>query len=199
MTPRRTLVIAAALLLAAAAKSAFAQGGAAETQLQQLRDRTNSSQFTSNRFIAQARNQGVTVNNGLGAGNINPLLRSSRPASFGGSNRSSNLPRSKPFSNIQRRPSVSPYLGLFNSSFDDQADALAYQTIVRPQLRQQQRNRQQQQFNDRMRAEAARLNARLQNIQAGAGFNPQGNPNLMPTGTGGGVYRNYLHYYPRAR
>ncbi|MEN1681815.1 MAG: hypothetical protein AAGJ46_19720 [Planctomycetota bacterium] len=198
MTARLCLAGVTALAASLVADSAMAQGGVAQQQINQFTARNDASQFTSSRYVAQARNRGVAVNNGFGGGNINPMA-SNRPASSFGGGGGSSLPRSKPFSSIQRRPSVSPYLGLFNTSFDDQADALAYQTIVRPQLRQQQANRQQAQFNQRMQQEAFRLNSRLQSIQAGAGFNPQGNQNLMPTGTGGGVYRNYLHYYPRAR
>ncbi len=48
----------------------------------------------------------------------------------------------KPFGNIQREPTVSPYLNLFRDENDDD-QVPNYFTLVRPQLEQQQENRSQ--------------------------------------------------------
>lgn len=180
----------AMLLAIATGPESCGQGRSAEFELNRFRNQAQGAQFSSNFFVNQANNAGVAVGGGVGLGNIRPPRGNSAPSSF--TSRRTTSPRtrapSRPFSNINRRPSVSPYLNLFNASFDANADDLAYQTLVRPQLRQQR-------FNDRMRAEAAQINARLQSIAAQSGYTPSGNPNLLPTGTGGGVYRNYLHYY----
>jgi hypothetical protein len=107
---------------------------------------------------------------GLGAGN-----------SFSGS---------KPFSGFSQGPTVSPYLNLFRVDLSGN-NALNYQTLVEPQLRQQQLNQQIQQ-------KAQQTNYRLQAIAAQADFNPQGSREEFPTGHQT-VFMYYGHYYPVAR
>ncbi len=49
----------------------------------------------------------------------------------------------KPFNDIQREPTVSPYLNLFRDDDDRDDQVPNYFTLVRPQLEQQQKNRAQ--------------------------------------------------------
>ncbi|MEM6798276.1 MAG: hypothetical protein AAF589_02065 [Planctomycetota bacterium] len=100
---------------------------------------------------------------------------------------------SRPFANLNRRPTISPYLNLFRDDDGlggDASAALNYQTLVRPQLRQQE-------FNQQMSRESQRLNARLQALAAQPAFNPTGSQNLAPTGSPS-TFRFYSHYYPNA-
>jgi hypothetical protein len=67
--------------------------------------------------------------------------------------------RGKPFEAVQSEPVISPYMNLYRN--DDSATSLpSYLTIVRPQLEQQQANRQQA-------AEIQRLRGQLQNLSGG--------------------------------
>lgn len=95
----------------------------------------------------------------------------------------------KPFSNAQTEPTVSPYLNLFNDTFlGDGVDN--YNTIVRPQLRQQQ-------FNQQVRREAQSLNRRVQQLSARPAFDPRGSQQQSPTGHSTG-FMYYSHFYPSA-
>jgi hypothetical protein len=113
------------------------------------------------------------------------------PTRSGGASRISTGPVSKPFSNISREPTISPYMLLFNN--DGLRDtSFNYQTLVQPMLQQQQINqqvnRQQQQINQQISAMAAR-NA----------FSVQGSEQLPPTGHAA-VFNNTLNFFPqRAR
>lgn len=107
---------------------------------------------------------------GLGAGN-----------SFSGT---------KPFSGYSPGPTVSPYLNLFRTDLTGN-NSLNYNTLVEPQLRQQQLNQQVQR-------QERQTNSRLQAIAAQADFNPQGSREEFPTGHQT-VYMYYGHYYPVAR
>ena len=57
---------------------------------------------------------------------------------------------SKPFSNYQPRPTVSPYINLFRD-LDSGSGVYDYQTLVRPYLRQQKTNTRQRMLNQRQR------------------------------------------------
>jgi hypothetical protein len=97
---------------------------------------------------------------------------------------------SKPFSSFSPGPTVSPYLNLFRTDLSGN-NALNYQTLVEPQLRQQQLNQQVQKREQQ-------TNYRLQAIAAQADFNPQGSREEFPTGHQT-VFMYYGHYYPQAR
>ncbi len=111
-----------------------------------------------------------------------------RAASIGsGTGRS---PFAKPFSSISASPTVSPYLNLFREGLGE-SDDFNYQTLVRPQLQQQQLNQQLQRQN-------LELSRRLQAISAQGAFqNRAGAENLSPTGHRT-VFGNHSHYYPSA-
>jgi hypothetical protein len=101
---------------------------------------------------------------------------------IGGSGRAN-----KPFGNYSPAPTVSPYLNLFREDLDGQSD-LNYQTLVRPQLRQQE-------FNDRVQRENMEMAQRLQSMGAQSDFNPRGSTSQPPTGHQT-VFQYYGHYYP---
>lgn len=99
-------------------------------------------------------------------------------------------PASKPFSNISSSPTVSPYLGLFNTGIiGDEIDN--YNTFVRPQI-------QQQQFNNQVQRQAAAINARFQQLSAQPAFNPQGSQRIMGTGHQT-TFGYYSRFYPTRR
>jgi hypothetical protein len=95
---------------------------------------------------------------------------------------------SKPFSNFSPSPTVSPYLNLFNDSRNGNTD-FNYQTLVRPQL-------QQQQFNQQSQSQAYDLSRRLQQISAQADYNPEGSKTQYPTGHQT-VFQYHGHFYPQ--
>jgi hypothetical protein len=95
--------------------------------------------------------------------------------------------REKPFANVSTRPTVSPYLNLFREDLSDAGD-LNYQTLVRPQIQQQQVN---QEFQDASRA----LSYRVQQISARPAYHPGGSKSQAPTGHQT-VFGYYGRFYP---
>lgn len=91
---------------------------------------------------------------------------------------------SKPFSGYNPSPTVSPWLNLFREDFGGNSD-LNYQTLVRPQL-------QQQQFNQQMQREAYESSRRLQSLAASSAYNIQGSTTQPPTG-----HQSAFMYYGR--
>ena len=98
---------------------------------------------------------------------------------------------SKPFSGFSQGPAVSPYLNLFRTDSNGGVNPLNYQTLVAPQLRQQQLNQQQQSQNQQ-------TTTRLQAISAQADYNVQGSKEEYPTGHQT-VFQYTGHYYPQQR
>jgi len=97
----------------------------------------------------------------------------------------------KPFSSYSPSPTVSPYLNLFRRDLGGNDD-LNYNTLVRPQLQQQQLNQQLQQRT----YENAR---RLQAVAAqGGAYNVAGSKDQVPTGHQT-VFMYYGHYFPTPR
>jgi hypothetical protein len=92
----------------------------------------------------------------------------------------------KPFSSFSPSPTVSPYLNLFREDFEGNSD-LNYNTLVQPQL-------QQQQFNQQVQRQAIDQARRLETLSARVDFNPQGAKDEFPTGHRT-VYRYTGHYY----
>lgn len=92
----------------------------------------------------------------------------------------------KPYSNIYRRPTVSPFLNLDR---DDRNGVSNYFTLVRPQLRQQSINRQQS-----LRLEG--LQREVGAIESSVGFNPYGSDQIRSTGHAA-TFLDTSHYYPR--
>jgi hypothetical protein len=95
---------------------------------------------------------------------------------------------SKPFSSVSSSPAVSPYMNLFRDDFGDASD-LNYQTLVRPQL-------QQQQYNQQFQRQNMELSSRVQKISAQSAFqNPSGSESMYPTGHPT-AFGGYSHFYP---
>lgn len=106
--------------------------------------------------------------------------------------------RSKPFSDLQRSPTVSPYLNLFGNQIlqDDQGRFIAapltsdnYSNLVRPQLNQQSVNQQ-------LRQQTRALNQRVQQIAAQPQTNPSGAQDIMATGHPT-QFMYYSRFYPQ--
>ena len=96
----------------------------------------------------------------------------------------------RPSSSVSASPTISPYLNLFRDGLGG-GDDFNYQTLVRPQLQQQQLNLQLQQQN-------VELSRRVQSISAqGAYQNPAGATGLSPTGHQT-VFGYHGHFYPSA-
>jgi hypothetical protein len=93
----------------------------------------------------------------------------------------------KPFSNFSPSPTTSPYLNLFREDFAGESD-LNYNTLVRPQI-------QQQQFNQQVQRQGQEIARRMQSMAAQGDFNPQGDKNQFPTGHQT-VFGYYGHFHP---
>jgi len=95
---------------------------------------------------------------------------------------------SKPFSSLSTSPTVSPYLNLFREDFSGSSD-FNYQTLVRPQL-------QQQQVNQQLERQNLELSRRVQAISAQSAYqNPAGSEQQHPTGHQT-VFGYYGRFYP---
>lgn len=95
---------------------------------------------------------------------------------------------SKPFSSVSSSPAVSPYMNLFREDFGGASD-LNYQTLVRPQL-------QQQQYNQQFQRQNMELSTRVQRISAQSAFqNAAGSESIYPTGHPT-AFGGYSHFYP---
>jgi hypothetical protein len=94
----------------------------------------------------------------------------------------------KPFTSYSPAPTVSPYLNLFREDLEGGGD-FNYNTLVRPQL-------QQQQFNQQVQRQGLAVERQLQAFAAQSDFNPQGSTSQLPTGHQT-VFRYYGRYHPR--
>lgn len=140
-------------------------------------------------YTSASINQGLMNQGGFGAsGNFRSsnnsfgVSLSNGPATFG-----KRGPATKPFTGSTSRSTISPYLGLFNNGL--LGDEISnYNTIVRPQLRQQR-------INQRFQQQAQQLNQQFQQAVARPAYNPQGSEQTMATGHR--TLFNYTgHFYP---
>lgn len=176
--------------------TALAQGSASTNYLNEIRSRSIGSNYSVGDMIQSVDNttRGQSVGNGVVRNfrmSDSPVSSGfgRTPASAGISTIGASAGGSKPFSNIRRDSTVSPYLNLFNtgiggssSSFDN------YNTLVRPQLRQQSLNRQ-------LERQTQQLNQRVQQISAQPAFQAQGSDQMMATGHST-VFGYYSRFYP---
>ena len=156
-------------------------GGYAQQELQQIYNQSIGTGYSSEsltRNLANATRAHV------------PSVRRNTPASVGpriglgvGSSGAN-----KPFTSYSPSPTVSPYLNLFREDIEGGGD-FNYNTLVRPQL-------QQQQFNQQVQRQGLELERRLQSFAAQSDFNPQGSTTQLPTGHQT-VFRYYGRYHPR--
>ncbi len=89
---------------------------------------------------------------------------------------------------LYRRPTVSPYLNLVRDQ-DSRFGMPNYQTLVRPQLRQQAAARRHETSITRMQRQVNTIGRNVQRIQQRGSY-PTGHPTRFMT---------YLHYYPGLR
>lgn len=102
-------------------------------------------------------------------------------------------PGGKPFEDIYRRPTVSPYNQITNFSNNPQASATIYQQMVLPQIEQQ--RQAVEQLNQRR--QVGRLQGQVGQIQRDRSAR-QLDPTIRPTGHAS-TYLNYSHYYQQQR
>lgn len=102
-----------------------------------------------------------------------------------------------PFSNIYKRPAVSPYTMLGNTGFGNVngqtggVNPLVYQQLIQPQ--QQQQEQQIEQL--RQRKQIGGLQNQVQQIQRGTGMR-QIDETIRPTGHAS-TFQNLSHFYPQ--
>jgi hypothetical protein len=162
----------------------FAQAqprGYAATQLNNIKSQNSIAQFTTGRIMQQVRNSAVPPAGVGGVNRQNFIGRGSSP--LGG-------PASKPFSGLDRGPSVSPYLTLANP-FSTPSD---FYNIVRPQ-------QDQRAFNDRISRQQYAQSRKLNQMAAQGPYDITGNENAAPTGHGTGfmqfnAFMNTGNYFP---
>ncbi len=147
----------AVLFCALVGDRAQAQSGTSSFELDRFQHRNSISSFSSQRFINRA--QSVTR---FGAGGVNRRT-------YGGA--SSPQRQQKPFSSINRGPTVSPYLAL-SGSLNSVSD---YYNIVRPQ-------QEQARANERLQRQTLSNQRRLNQLAAQGPYNLQGDDSLAPTG-----------------
>ena len=100
-------------------------------------------------------------------------------------------PGSKPFQDVYRRPTVSPYLQLQQQGMNPLQNQNIYQTMVQPQLQQQQQ--QIEMLNQRR--QLGKVQGQVQQIQQSSQAR-QLNETIRPTGHAS-TYMNYSHDYPQ--
>jgi hypothetical protein len=142
-----------------------------------------------------------SIGTGYSVGSLNTIaLNNARAQQYGNAvtspNASAGRPRlnlqsggnaAKPFSTFSPSPTTSPYLNLFREDFAGESD-LNYNTLVKPQI-------QQQQFNQQVQRQGQDLARRMQSMAAQSDFNPQGDKNQFPTGHQT-VFGYYGHFHP---
>lgn len=164
---------------------AHAQASFSQTQLNQLNSRNSASAFTSQRVVSQVFNRTVpqynfsSVNRGL----------------FKGAMGAPTASRQKPFSQVQRGPSVTPYLGLVSDN-PFTSSTTNYFNNVRPQL-------EQQKVNEKLQMQNIRMQKQLEEVATKPPYDITGSDDRAPTGhaavyqNNGGVYGNPGGYYPQ--
>lgn len=98
-----------------------------------------------------------------------------------------------PFSQTYRRPNVSPYMQLQQQGLNPLQNQNIYQTMVQPQLQQQQQQITQLQQSRQL----GKLQNQVQQIQRDTSAR-QIDESIRPTGHRA-TYMNYSHFYPAAR
>lgn len=164
---------------------AHAQTNFSQTQLNQLNNRNSASAFTGQRVMSSVINRSVpqynfsTVNRGILKGAMGSSMAS----------------RQKPFSQAQRGPSTSPYLGLLSDN-PFTSTTTNYFSNVRPQL-------EQQKMNEKLQMQNIRMQKQLEEVAAKPPYDIAGSEDRAPTGhaavyqNNGGVYGNPGGYYPQ--
>jgi len=175
-----SMLLLASAFLALMASDALAQSDYTKSTLRNIQARTSASAYSINSYKQQSRNLARP--------------RVSVPGLNYGFSQGSSAPRpiSKPFSSVNRRSPVTPYLA-YSGTLNTVSD---YYNIIRPRQQQRQVNQQQQRQN-------FATQRRLSQLSAQAPYNPKGSDELAPTGHAAvfqnlGTYLNYGGYYPPA-
>lgn len=98
-----------------------------------------------------------------------------------------------PFSQIYRRPTVSPYMQMSQQGLNPMQGQSAYQLLVQPQLQQQQQQIMQLQQARQM----TRMQNQVQQIQRDTSAR-QLDESIRPTGHRA-TFQNFSHFYPQPR
>ena len=98
-----------------------------------------------------------------------------------------------PFSTIYRRPTVSPYIQMSQQGLNPMQGQSAYQTLVQPQLQQQQQQIMQLQQARQM----TKMQNQVQQIQRDTSAR-QLDESIRPTGHRA-TFQNMSHFYPQPR
>jgi hypothetical protein len=164
--------------------------GSADAQLPQTygqqvakgyQNRNSVQQFTAQRMSQQIINKSVPA---TGVGGINRRNYTTGILGTGGAGSAPPQRSNKPFSAIDRGPTVSPYLALDNPF----ATVSDYYNIVKP-LQEQRR------VNDRVMQQQYAQAKRLNQMAAQGPYQITGNENAAPTGHSSGFmkYANYMN------
>jgi hypothetical protein len=176
---RSTFFVAAVVCLLGNPNKVAAQqtvSNYAATQLKNIQNRNSTKNFTASRYNAQAIRQGIS---NAGVAGVNMQRFSNTSAILSGPRQplvgSGGGSMSKPFTRIDRGPTVSPYLAL-NNPFSTAED---YYNIVKP-LQEQRRT------NDAFSRQQYAQQRKLNQIAAQGPYRITGDPNAAPTGHGAG-------------
>lgn len=178
------------------AQSPIPQSGVTRNALSAIRTSAIGNQYSGDAInrqtIAQSEVRILNPSTGFSTGTMSagsalsasppPRRSAAKFNSFGGGGGAT----SKPFSTASRGPTVSPYLNLFQEGLSDDFDT--YNTLVRPQLRQQQ-------VNQSLQLETQAIDRAIRSATAKPAFNPQGSQQQSPTGHPTG-FMYYSHFYP---
>lgn len=181
----RMFVTAFAVVAGLALQADAQQANFAQSQLNALQYRNTASSFTSQRVVSQVFNRTVPQYN---FSNVNRGL-------FKGATSAPAATRQKPFSQAQRGPSVTPYLGLVSDN-PFTSSTTNYFSTVRPQL-------EQQKMNEKLQMQNIRMQKQLEEVAAKPPYDITGSEDRAPTGhaavyqNNGGVYGNPGGYYPQ--
>jgi hypothetical protein len=171
---RRLISFAVVVQIAALATAVMAQqtiSNYAAGQLSAIKQRNSPEQYSVDQIKNQVKNQSIP-RAGVRGVNLQNFARQPLVGSGGMAG------GSKPFSRIDRGPTVSPYLSL-NNPFSTAED---YYNIVRP-LQEQRRT------NDAVAQQQYMQQRKLNQIAAQGPFQITGDPDAAPTGHGSGFMR----------
>lgn len=157
-----------------------------QSQANAIRGSNSAAAFSSNRLRTSVYSSAVPRYN------YSSVNRDLFKGAMGGSTPA----RSKPFSQVQRGPSASPYMGLVaDNPFT--STTTNYFNNVRPKLEQQKQN-------DQLMAQNIKMQQQLQQLATRPPYDPTGDDKRAPTGHSavfqqhGGMYGNPGGYYPQA-
>ena len=154
-----------------------------QSQLNSIKNQSSASAYSTQRFKNQIFGSAVPQFN---FSSVNRNI-------FKGA--TSGPSKSKPFSQVQRGPSTSPYMGLLSDN-PFTSTTTNYFNHVRPQL-------EQQKMNEKLMEQNIKMQKQLEEVSARPPYDITGSEERAPTGhaavyqNNGGVYGNPGGYYPQ--